>query len=303
VKGDPAGTLIGWTGLGSERERQPQGRTWSDAILEGEMSDLTGIEKLKLERALDMGGGYVLGFSNRTFGEFFLDFFGIDIWDAKYDYASGSKANRMRALWKLEGNYLVGQVLQTIFENWQEFVGYGEPEDPPEEAVQIAKRLVESAPAPDLAGIVPIGGDTSLDSLARSVSDAIARNEPEAGLDRLHTFAVKYFRSACERRDIRTPRDKPLHSLVGEYAKTLRARGEIESQMTYLILKSSISVMDAFNEVRNTRSLAHDNEMLTRDEALLIFNHVVNVLRFVQSIETRTGVPAPGPDLDDDIPF
>jgi len=61
------------------------------------MSDLTGIEKLKLECALDMGGGYVLGFSNRTFGEFFLDFFGIDIWDARYDYASGSKANRMRA--------------------------------------------------------------------------------------------------------------------------------------------------------------------------------------------------------------
>jgi hypothetical protein len=266
------------------------------------LSDLTGIEKLKLERALDMGGGYVLGFSSRSFGELFLDFFGIDIWDAKYDYSSGSKANRMRAFWRLEGNYLVGRVLETIFENWQEFAGYGAPEEPPEEAVRIAQRLLESAPAPDLAGILSTVNDKSFDSLARSVSDSIARNEPEAGLDRLHTFVVKYFRSVCEKRGIETSRDKPLHSMVGEYVKTLRTAGEIESHMAELILKSSISVMDAFNDVRNNRSLAHDNEMLSRDEALLIFNHVTNVIRFVQSVEARVTAPVPASDFDD-IPF
>ena len=47
------------------------------------MSDLTAIEKRKLERALGMGSGYVLDFSNRTFAEFFLDNFGIDIYDDK----------------------------------------------------------------------------------------------------------------------------------------------------------------------------------------------------------------------------
>lgn len=120
------------------------------------MSDLTGIEKLKLECALDMGGGYVLGFSNRTFGEFFLDFFGIDIWDARYDYASGSKANRIRAFWKQEGNYLVGSVLQTIFENWQEFGGHGTREGPPEEAVQIAKRLVEKLVSTEVVYEIPV---------------------------------------------------------------------------------------------------------------------------------------------------
>ena len=60
------------------------------------MSDLTAIEKRKLERALGMGSGYILNFSNRTFAEFFLDNFGIDIYDDNYDYGSGSKANRMR---------------------------------------------------------------------------------------------------------------------------------------------------------------------------------------------------------------
>ena len=44
------------------------------------MSDLRKIEKLKLEKMLDMGGGYVLDFSNRTFEEFILDSTRLDIY-------------------------------------------------------------------------------------------------------------------------------------------------------------------------------------------------------------------------------
>lgn len=266
------------------------------------MSDLTGIEKRKLEHGLAMGDGYLLNFFNRTFGEFFLDFFGIDIWDAKYAYSSGSKANRTRAFWNLETNYLVGRVLATIFDDWQEFRVCDSPEEPPEECLQIAQRLIESAPAPDLAAFVPVGNDQSFDSLARSIRESIERNQPEAGLDRLHTFTVKYFRTLCESRGIDTPRDKPLHSLVGEYVKALRSAGEIESEMTTRILKSSISVMDSFNAVRNERSLAHDNEMLSLDEASLIFSYVTSVLRFIQAIEAKHAAPTSALG-DEDIPF
>lgn len=266
------------------------------------MSDLTGIEKRKLEHALGMGNGYLLNFGNRTFGEFFLDFFGIDIWDAKYNYSTGSKANRMRAFWSLETNYLVGRVLGTIFDDWQEFRESDSPDEPPEECLQIAQRLIESAPAPDLAAFVPVGDDQSFDRLARSVRESIERNEPEAGLDRLHTFTVKYFRALCEKRGIDTPRDKPLHSLVGEYVKALRSAGEVESEMTARILKSSISVMESFNLVRNEHSLAHDNAMLSPDEAHLIFSHVSSVFRFVQAVEAKRDASTSDPELDD-IPF
>jgi hypothetical protein len=66
------------------------------------MSDLSMMEKRKLERALGMSSGYVLDFCNRTFEEFILDCTGIEIYDSKYDYASGSKANRLRAFWDIE---------------------------------------------------------------------------------------------------------------------------------------------------------------------------------------------------------
>jgi len=56
------------------------------------MSDLSNLEKRKLERDLGMSSGYVLDFSNRTFDEFFLDVLNIDIYDEKYD---GSSLNRV----------------------------------------------------------------------------------------------------------------------------------------------------------------------------------------------------------------
>ena len=73
------------------------------------MSDLTSTEKRKLEQLLGMGSGYVLSFSNRTFDDFFFESIGRSIYDPQYDYGSGSKANRLRGFWKVEGNSLVGK--------------------------------------------------------------------------------------------------------------------------------------------------------------------------------------------------
>ncbi len=61
------------------------------------MSNLTHLEKQQFECELDMSGGLVLGFSNRTFKEFFREVVGIEIYDSRFDLGSGSKANRLRA--------------------------------------------------------------------------------------------------------------------------------------------------------------------------------------------------------------
>jgi len=60
------------------------------------------IEKLKLEKLLEMGSGYVLDLSNQKFQEFVFSTVKIDIWGDKYSYASGSKANRLRSFWDLK---------------------------------------------------------------------------------------------------------------------------------------------------------------------------------------------------------
>jgi hypothetical protein len=112
-------------------------------------------------------------------------------------------------------------------------------------------------------------------------------------------------RACCEGRGISCPREKPLHSIFGEYVKRLRQEGQIESDMSERILKSSISVLEAFNDVRNNQSLAHDNRTLGYDESLLIFNHVASSIRFIRSIEAKAKAVEKKlpPELLDDVPF
>lgn len=270
------------------------------------MSDLSAIEKRKLERALGMESGFVLNFSNRTFEDYFRDVAGIDIYDKKYDLASGSKANRMRAFWNKEGNHLVAKILEPIFHNWDDFETYGSFDPPSEECLRIVDRLKAYAPISDVGALAaPVDADESFDAVARHVREAIDRDEPELALDRLHTYLMKYMRRLCGARGIETTRDKPLHSLMGEYLKVLRAQGSIESEITERILKSTISVMEALNRVRNEQSLAHDNELLNHDESLLIFGHVASMVRFLDAIEaSKIEQPADAAhSWSDEIPF
>ena len=78
------------------------------------MASLNPIEKLQLEKAFVMGGGYVLNFSNYSFRSFIADIVGIDIDDPKYSQNGGSKANRLRAFWSLEADLVVGKLLNAL---------------------------------------------------------------------------------------------------------------------------------------------------------------------------------------------
>ena len=75
------------------------------------MSDLTFLEKHKLEKLFGMGSGYILDFSNNSLSAFVADSTGRNIYDARYDRSSGSKANRVRAFWSVEPNHLAGKLI------------------------------------------------------------------------------------------------------------------------------------------------------------------------------------------------
>lgn len=253
-----------------------------------------------------MGSGYVLDFSDRTFEEFFVDTTGRSSYDEKYKLASGSKANRLRGFWNEEGNHLVARLLGAL-------IDYAESLDDAdsklvEQCRKIVVRLQQEAPVPELDALAKVGAEHDFEVVVKAVRESIEKNDPVAGLDRLHTFVTMYLRKLCEGRGIVTDRDKPLHSIFGEYVKKLKTSGEVESEMTERILKSSISVLEAFNHVRNNQSLAHDNVLLSYDEALLIFNHVSSLVRFLRELERRkrrrVSREEPEPtDEGDDIPF
>ena len=266
------------------------------------MADLTNTEKRQFERLLGMGRGDVLDFSNRTFEEFVIDSTGRDPYHTKYDHGS-SKANRLRGFWAVEPNRVVGKLMGDMLE-YSRTTDEGD-ENPALRAQceRTVARLVQEYSVQELDALVAIGNERDFEVVAKAVRDAIDRGEPEASLDRLHTFIIKYVRSLCETRGISVARDKPLHSLFGEYVKHLKQGGHFESKMTERILKSSISTLEAFNDVRNNLSLAHDNPILGYEEALLIFNHVAASVRFLRSIHTTTRQREHAATADDDIPF
>ncbi|HHF2997933.1 TPA: TIR domain-containing protein [Vibrio diabolicus] len=80
------------------------------------MADLTTLEKKKLERYFGMESGYFSNFSNNSLELFVAEHLNIEIYDEKYNLGSGSKANRVRALWQLENNDVIAKFLTAVME-------------------------------------------------------------------------------------------------------------------------------------------------------------------------------------------
>lgn len=115
------------------------------------MSSLTIQDKRLLEGFLRMDGGYVLDFSDRTFGDFVYDAVDVDIHDDKYTIHGTSKAKKLRAFWDLESDYLVGRLLNALI-NHAEESAHGTTEEDKKKAGRcraVASRLISGGPSLD----------------------------------------------------------------------------------------------------------------------------------------------------------
>ena len=82
------------------------------------MSSLNVVEKRYLESILNMGDGYVLNYSNATYGEFFGRH-NVEIHSSKYQTYGTSKAKKMRAFWEKENDALVRKVLSEMLDSYE----------------------------------------------------------------------------------------------------------------------------------------------------------------------------------------
>ena len=82
------------------------------------MSNLTAIEKRYFEKLFGMQSGYVLDFTDATFGEFF-NRHRVNIHGQKYQTYGTSKAKKLRAFWEQEPDTLVGKVLGEMLDAYE----------------------------------------------------------------------------------------------------------------------------------------------------------------------------------------
>lgn len=256
------------------------------------MAELDYKENFLIEKLFEMPTGYVLDFSNNSFQSFIYDSIKVNIYDDKYFYASGSKANRLRGFFTEEPSYKVGQLLTALLDYWYTKAIANEPGFDHErdkniytECLKIAKKLKEEKIVEEIEVIKEIEDDRDFNLLAKSIRESIDKNEPEVALDRLHTYVMKYIRQLCENHKIELKKEESLNAIFGKYVKFIVANDKVESKMTERILKYSIHVIEAFNDIRNNRSFAHDNQILNYSESVLIFNNVTNSIKFIETIE------------------
>ena len=82
------------------------------------MSSLTHLDKKYLEKALQMGSGYVLDYPDASFGKFF-ERHGVNIHGPKYRTHGGSKAKKLRSFWDQESDGLVGRSIAEMLDEYE----------------------------------------------------------------------------------------------------------------------------------------------------------------------------------------
>lgn len=80
------------------------------------MSNIRSIDMIFLDDVFEMGSGYVLNFSDRTFRQFFAEELNIDIDDPVYSRNGGSKAKRLRCFLQTVNKPTVVRTLKVLWE-------------------------------------------------------------------------------------------------------------------------------------------------------------------------------------------
>ncbi|HVU93736.1 MAG TPA: abortive infection family protein [Puia sp.] len=233
------------------------------------------------------GAGYVMNFSNKTFQEFFDGEIGIDIYGPLYN--SGSKANCLRTFLTKADGPLAAKALRALWEHRDAVYGPfdqndGQHANKTKKFFEIVQGIEAATDVIPTDGIDKFAENETLEELVAAIERDIQAKKPQAALDRLHTYCMKKFAHLLQQRGEATDKDEALHSRAGRYIKLVEAEGRFDP-MTIRIMKSSISIFDAYNSVRNNRSLAHDNTLVEKHEARFMFDSLVSILRFLKNLE------------------
>lgn len=136
---------------------------------------------------------------------------------------------------------------------------------------------------------LPQDDGESFEVLSKDIHDALSRNEPTLVLDRLHTYSTKFLRAKCTKHGLSVSdangNHYPLHSLVGTLVKFYKANNKFESEFVEQAIKMNISTFDKYNEIRNDKSYAHDNDVLDKAEATYVVSIVTATLSLINAIE------------------
>ena len=257
------------------------------------MSSLKAKDRVVLEKFLEMGGGYVCNFSDRTFQDFVLESTEVDVYAPGYEAEGTSKANRLRTFWKRESNSLTTTLIRELIDYWRiQKINSGsfdlKIDQMYQECAKIVARLKSENPIEDLDALKIDTTDVSFNILAASMrANILSGGEVNQDLDHLHTLMMKRMRGLCDKHGLVYEKETRLDKLFREYVGYLRKNELIEAKMSERIFVSLGSILNSFDTVRNDHSFAHDNPILNLEESVLIFSTAMSILKLIEVKEVK----------------
>ena len=258
------------------------------------MTDIKKSEIRAIEQAMAFpnGFGYVLDFSDRTMSEFFDEEFGIEIYDEKYTINGSSKRNCLTTFLLISDTYLTLKVLRVLWDRREGLLARYADSEKAKDATQYTdklKKIIERLECDPLStkseGVDTFIAERTLEELVADIERTLSANKPEVAIDHLHTYFVKKLTHLLKVRGIECIENEPLHSRFGKYRKLLVQEHNLH-EFSDRAMKSSISLLESFNDLRNNHSLAHDNEILDPIEARYIFSSINAILVLLRALET-----------------
>ncbi|MFZ2539738.1 MAG: abortive infection family protein [Oscillospiraceae bacterium] len=260
------------------------------------MANIEAKTKLILEELFDMNSGYVMNLSSTKFSDLIYDVTRIKIYDEKYNFRSGSKANRLRSLWNIESNQNVAAINLTLLDYWEQQFRLSNPDE--EKFYRYYNLKVDAVKQLTLLSkdtrtnfntsiLESIKTEKDFQLLKNDIQRTLDNNEPQLALDRTHTLLVTYFRKLCTKHGIVYNEKETVDNLFSKYINHFNKLEYFESDMSIKILRLPSQALEKYNNVRNNKSFAHSNTILKYSESNLIIEFVFLVLKFVVNLEEQ----------------
>jgi hypothetical protein len=220
----------------------------------------------------------------------------------------------LRQLWEKEPDSLVGKLLLDLLDYYENLKLKENKLTVSDKKLIEKLRIVSTELSKNKNDVkLPYRQDDNLDLLKSDIKQSLSQNKPTLCIDRLHTFSVRFIRDICNSNDIDIKSKNgtfyPLQSLIGQLANTYEKDTLFQSNFPTRAIKSSISLFEAFNNIRNNKSFAHDNDVVGDIEASFIVENISELLTFIDKIEMyrqkkANSTAAPEEEyLDSEIPF
>lgn len=241
----------------------------------------------KFEQISGMKSGYVFDFVNDDFSYFIYNVVGKKIYDSVYEGFGNSKAKRLRAFWSLESTDTVVKLLLAFIEYWKLNCDHSSSNGLKFDnniyyylKQELTKFCIHIADFSNFS-YEEISDEATM--CLEHAKNFIEKGQPEGAVDRVHTFAMNFVRKCLLDTGSSYLKNESLDALYGKLKKIIFSKDIILPEFSKMFLSSSTCI-STLNDIRNKKSLAHDNKIVTSEEAMYLIDNVMSLLKYVSTL-------------------